>query len=74
MMTDVAHRQLKANDPVGTREKFEEALAAGVKLPGNLLSGVLNQFAKAGWMDQCMRVCQEMKGKNVCHFPDLQSA
>lgn len=56
-------RQLKADSPAGTLVEFDLALAAGVQLPSNVLCGILNQFAKAGWMDDCMRVCQEMKGK-----------
>lgn len=35
----------------------------GVPLRPNLLSGVLNQCAKAGLMDDCMRVVIEMKGE-----------
>lgn len=55
-------RELKAGSASGALDKFNRALAAGVGLRSNLLCGVLNECAKAGWMDDCMRVCSEMKG------------
>lgn len=58
----IGDRELKAGSASGTLEKFNLAMAAGVEMPSNLLCGVLNQCAKAGWMDDCMRVCQEIKG------------
>ena len=54
-------RALKAGDAEATLRSFNTAMDMEVPLRPNLLSGVLNQCAKAGLMDDCMRVVVEMK-------------
>lgn len=54
-------RALKAGDAEATLLCFNTAMHMEVPLRPNLLSGVLNQCAKAGLMDDCMRVVVEMK-------------
>lgn len=54
-------RALKAGDAEATLRCFNTAMDMEVSLRPNLLSGVLNQCAKAGLMDDCMRVVVEMK-------------
>lgn len=58
-----SRRALKADSGEDTLRAFNAAMAKGVSLRANLLSGVLNQCAKAGLMDDCMRVVVEMKGE-----------
>lgn len=60
---NVAGRALKADSAADTLRTFNTAMDMGVPLRANLLSGVLNQCAKAGLMDDCMRVVMEMKGE-----------
>lgn len=60
----VIGRQLKADSASGTLEAFNTAIAKGMSLPSNVLCGVLNQVAKAGWMDECARVLDEMNSEN----------
>lgn len=56
-------RTLKADDAEATLRCFNTALDMDVPLRPNLLSGVLNQCAKAGLMDDCIRVMVEMKSE-----------
>eukprot|EP00903_Cladosiphon_okamuranus_P011557 g10877.t2 len=56
---------LKAGDAEATLGSFNTAMDMGVPLRPNLLSGVLNQCAKAGFMDDCMRVVVEMKRRGM---------
>ncbi|CAM9440644.1 unnamed protein product [Scytosiphon promiscuus] len=56
---------LKADSAVDTLRTFNTAMDMGVPLRANLLSGVLNQCAKAGLMNDCMRVVMEMKERGM---------
>ncbi|CBN74821.1 multidrug resistance pump, putative [Ectocarpus siliculosus] len=56
---------LKADSAEETLRSFNTAMEMGVALRANLLRGVLNQCAKAGLMDDCMRVVMEMKERGM---------
>ncbi|CAM9144570.1 unnamed protein product [Ectocarpus sp. 12 AP-2014] len=56
---------LKADSAEETLRSFNTAMDVGVALRANLLRGVLNQCAKAGLMDDCMRVVVEMKERGM---------
>ncbi len=57
---------LKADSTEETLRCFNKVIEMKVSLRPNLLSGVLNQCAKAGLMDDCMRVVMEMKRELSC--------
>lgn len=65
-------RALKSGSAAGTLEAFNSALEAGVALRSNLLCGVLNACGTAGWMEDCMRVCDEMKCAQPCRLLALE--